>query len=90
MCSSDLKAATGLWAQTPTQNLVRNTSSGVYYARFRINGKLVWRSLGSDVLTTARLKLPDAIKEERKLIAAGDGQITFEQATRIYLDRIDV
>ncbi|MHC1764575.1 MAG: tyrosine-type recombinase/integrase [Verrucomicrobiia bacterium] len=77
-----------IWASTRTQNLVRNISSGQYYARFRSNGKLVWRSLNTDVYTTAKLRLPDKIEEEQRLIAAGDGQITFAQAAKIYLDRI--
>ena len=63
-----------IWATTGTKNLVRNTSSGIYYARFRVNGKLVWRCLKTDVHTTAKLKLPDATSSERKLIAAGDGK----------------
>jgi len=83
------KKAAAVWETTGTQNLVRNNSSGIYYARFRIGGKLTWRALGTKVLTTAKLKLPDAIKDERKLIAAGDGQITFMQAKKIYLDRLN-
>ncbi len=79
----------GVWATTGTQNLVRNNSSGIFYARFRIGGKLTWKALDTTVLTTAKLKLPDVIKQERQLIAAGDGQITFEQAKKIYLDRLD-
>jgi integrase len=89
MKERESQTKTGVWASTRTQNLVRNTSSGQYYARFRIQGKLVWRCLDTDVYTTAKLKLPDKIEEERKLIAAGDGQITFEQAAKIYLDRIN-
>jgi hypothetical protein len=34
------------------QNLVRNVSSGKYFARFRSNGKLIWRGLDTDVLST--------------------------------------
>lgn len=79
-----------VWATTGTQNLVRNNSSGVFYARFRIGGKLTWKALDTTVLTTAKLKLPDVIKQEQQLIAAGDGQITFEQAKKIYLDRLEV
>lgn len=78
-----------VWLTTGTQNLVRNNSSGGFYARFRIGGKLTWKALDTTVLTTAKLKLPDVIKRERELLAAGDGQITFEQAKKIYLDRLD-
>ncbi len=78
-----------VWATTGTQNLVRNNSSGIFYARFRIGGKLTWKALDTTVLTTAKLKLADTIKKERELLAAGDGQITFAQAKQIYLDRLD-
>ncbi len=77
------------WEPTNTPNLIRNKSSGTFYARFRLNGKLVWRSLETSIHTTAKLKLQDVIGGERKLIAAGDGQITFEQAGKLYLERID-
>jgi hypothetical protein len=32
-------------AKTSVANLVRNTASGVHYARVRIKGKLIWKSL---------------------------------------------
>ena len=41
----------GLWQKTKYANLVRNASSGKYFARFRYNGKLIWRSLETDGLT---------------------------------------
>ena len=81
---ADRPGRTGPWEPTRTPNLLRNRSSGVYYARFRIDGKLVWRTLETDVYTTAKLRPPDKIEEERKLVAAGDGQITFEQAAKIF------
>lgn len=78
------KAKGGLWQTTATPNLIRNTSSGTYYARFRLAGKLRWRSLETTSLTTAKLKLADTLKQEQQLVAAGDGQITFAQAAKIY------
>ena len=41
---TDEKAG-GLWQKTKYANLVRNVSSGKYFARFRNNGKLIWRGL---------------------------------------------
>jgi integrase len=81
------KAPGSLWESTATQCLVRNTSSGTYYARFRAAGKLRWRSLETDSYTIAKTKLPGVIEDERKLVAAGDGSITLEQAIQGYLDR---
>ena len=56
--------------------MVRNSASGTYYARFRVSGKLVWRSLETKAFTTAKTKLPDLIKAEKQLIAAGDVELT--------------
>ena len=77
----------GLWQKTKYANLVRNGSSGIYFARFRHNGKLIWRGLRTDVLRTAAQRLPDKIKEvkdEQALPASvSDPRITFEAAARI-------
>lgn len=82
----------GLWQKTRYANLVRNASSGKYFARFRYNGKLIWRSLETDVLSIAAQRLPDKIKEvkdEQTLLASGsDPRITFEAAAKIYLERV--
>ena len=75
------------WEKTRAPNVVRNSASGTYYARFRVSGKLVWRSLETKAFTTAKTKLPDVIKAEKQLIAAGDGQITLTQAAKAYLER---
>jgi len=82
-----------LWQKTKYANLVRNTSSGKYFARFRHNGKLIWRGLDTDVLSVAAQRLPDKIKEtkdEQILLASGsDPRITFEAAAKIYIERIN-
>jgi integrase len=82
----------GLWQKTKYANLVRNASSGKYFARFRSNGKLIWRGLDTDVLSIAAQRLPDKIKEvkdEQVLLASGSNpRITFETAAKIYSERI--
>jgi hypothetical protein len=40
---SEIKPAK-TWQKTKHADLIRNLSSGNYYARFRVKGKLVWRS----------------------------------------------
>ncbi len=85
--STQPKRTSSPWEKTRAPNVVRNSASGTYYARFRVSGKLVWRSLDTQAFTTAKTKLPDVIKAEKQLIAAGDGQITLAQATRAYLER---
>lgn len=84
--------ADGLWQKTKYANLVRNASSGKYFARFRHNGKLIWRGLDTDVLSVAAQRLPDKIKDvkdEQALLGSGsDPRITFEAAAKIYLERV--
>jgi hypothetical protein len=38
----------------------------MYFAQFRHNGKLIWRGLSTDVLSTAAQRLPDTIKEVKE------------------------
>ena len=60
-------------AEDQYANLVRNNSSGIYFARFRHNGKLIWKGLRTDVLSIAAQRLPDTIKElkdEQTLLAS--------------------
>ena len=52
------------WQTTPLANLVRNTASGNYYARVRLKGKLIWKSLKTDRLAVAKLRLGDFLKGE--------------------------
>ena len=53
------------WVKTQSANLVRYKSSGIYFARVRIRGKLFRQSLKTDVLSVAKLRLIDFIKEKR-------------------------
>ena len=56
------------WAKTATPNLLRYEPSGCYYARLRVGGKLIWRSLETDSHTVAKLKLRDVENEERSCL----------------------
>ena len=53
------------WRKTQYSNLVRYVPSGVYFARVRVAGKLLRRSLKTQVLSVAKLKLSDFEKQER-------------------------
>jgi hypothetical protein len=43
----------------PVANLVRHVQSGGYYARIRVRGKLIWKSLKTDRISAAKLRLGD-------------------------------
>lgn len=57
-----------------------------YYARTKVRGKSVRASLSTEVFTTARLRLPDKLRELRKPAAEvgtfADGRIKYEAETR--------
>jgi integrase len=79
------------WQKTQYSNLIRNASSGTYYARFRVRGKLIWKSLKTDKVTVAHLRLGDLEEEERKKAERGQlvakGKVHFEAALQAYRER---
>lgn len=42
------------WQSTQYANGVRHIPSGIYYARLRVKGKLIWRSLKTDKISIAK------------------------------------
>ena len=46
-----------VWQKTPFVNLIRYKPSQVYFARFKIGGKLIRRSLKTNVITVAKLRM---------------------------------
>jgi hypothetical protein len=59
-----------LWQKTQFSNLNRYVPSGIYFARFHAHGKLFRKSLKTDVLCVARLRLADLEKFERRSFEA--------------------
>jgi hypothetical protein len=51
------------WVKTPVANLIRYKPSGNYFARARILGKLFRQSLKTTVMSVAKLRLGDFIKD---------------------------
>jgi hypothetical protein len=52
------------WLKTGVNNLTRN-SSGIYYARFKVGGKQVWRTLKTPLKSVAVIRLADLLQKER-------------------------
>jgi integrase len=81
--------------QRAGENLIRYKPSGKYYARVRVRGKLILRSLKTNRVTVARLRLGDLVKQERQKAehlaadAAAAGKLTFGNALAIYRKRLD-
>ena len=79
----------GQWRSFPkVPNLLQYVGSGTYYARVKLRGKTIRRSLDTDVFTTAKLKLLDFLKEERKQVATV-APLTFAEAQRLYEQQLD-
>lgn len=80
------------WQKTPVANLVRHVQSGNYYARIRVRGKLIWKSLKTDRISVAKLRLGDFHKEERQRAAAHQavarGKMNFGAALETYRERL--
>ncbi len=70
-----------IWQPTQYANLIRYVPSGTFFARLRLGGNLIRKSLKTDVLTVAKLRLADLEKNERQFLeqrqTASRGRMTF-------------
>src|SRR6478752_2180015 len=80
------------WKKTPYANLIRYVPSGTYYARLRVKGKLIRKSLNTDLITVAKLRLGDFEKVERQrsesVDAVASGKMTVTDAITIHKSRV--
>lgn len=81
---------------TAIQNLVKDGDSGIYYARVRVNGRLIIRSLETKTFTTAKLRLPDKLKAVRETELQGETvsgdlerDVTFATLASLYTSQIN-
>jgi len=76
------------WQKTQYSNLIRYVPSGTFFARLRVNGNLIRKSLKTDVLSVAKLRLADLEKNEREAAetreSASKGKMTFGDCVAIY------
>jgi integrase len=86
------RKATKTWESTRLQNLIRH-KSGRYYARAFAGGKEVWKSLKTSHFSVAEAKLAEFLKEHRKRISNGNGEVsakmTFGEAAAVHLRNLD-
>ena len=76
------------WQKTQYSNLIRYVPSGTYFARLRVRGKLIRKSLKTDVLSVAKLRLADLEKNEREAAESNEsafkGRMTFGDCVEIF------
>jgi integrase len=81
----------GVWTKAPVANLVRYESSGIYFARAKVRGKLVRKSLDTNILSVAKLRLADVLDAEHRAVAPSQtkiiGKMTFGDALGIFRER---
>jgi integrase len=84
------------WVKAPVANLIRYKSSGAYFARVRVKGKLFRQTLKTDVMSVAKLRLADFIKEKQEergddsaANAASTGKMTMRDCIVIFQQRLD-
>src|SRR5438270_8222491 len=65
-------------------NLLQYVSTGTYFARVKVNGKLVRQSLETDTYTTALLKLPNFLKKQRTAKHVDGSPVTFGDARKLF------
>ncbi len=56
------------WQKSQYSNLIRYVPSGTYYARLRVKGKLIHKSLKTNLISVAKLRLSDFGKAEAELV----------------------
>jgi integrase len=80
------------WETTAVQNLVRYRPSRTYFARFRVGGKLVWKSLKTTAFAVAKQRLPDTIRDHRatleSVVAFANGRMTVGDSASVYLGKV--
>ena len=80
------------WLKTSFANLIRYKPSQVYFARFKVKGKLIRKSLKTNIISVAKLRLADLEKSERQkaesLQAVTNGKMTFGDALEVFKTRL--
>jgi integrase len=80
------------WKTTKIDNLLRDETSGRYYARFWRDSKPKWISLKTDVFTVAKIRIAkerkafDAVTETVRTVETGDP--TVEMCAKVCLERV--
>ena len=80
------------WQKPPFANWLRYRPSQVYFARIRVKGKLIRRSLKTNQLSVAKLQIADLEKSERQKVQSfsgvANGKLTFGDAPAVFKQRL--
>ena len=67
---------------------MQNAPKGTFYARIKLRGKTIRRSLQTTVFSTARLRLLDFLKQQKQSIRPVQAPIMFREARELYERRL--
>jgi integrase len=80
----------GKWLSFPqVPNLLQYVSTGLYFARTKVNGKLIRRSLGVKTFDAAKLVLHDFLAKEQKRRHVVGAPVTVGEALALYESSLD-
>jgi integrase len=75
----------GKWRSFPkVPNLLQYCSTGLYFARLKVNGKLIRRSLKANTFEEAKLALHDFLSKEQKRRHVTGAPVLFSEARGLY------
>lgn len=90
MIPHDDTAKVSPWIKTKFSNLVRSRTSGVYFARAKVRGRLVRQSLKTKSVEVAKMRLDALLESERKrLVKRPEGSLTFADVSVEFLAEVD-
>src|SRR5262245_42723312 len=79
----------GKWRSFPqVPNLLQYVSTGLYFARVKVNGKLIRRSLNAKTFEEAKLALHDFLARETKQRHVVGAPVTVGEARGLYWSSI--
>ncbi len=80
------------WEVTAVQNLVRYRPAGTYFARFKVNGKPILKTLETTVFSVAKQRLPEVMRDHRakleSLTVVAIDKMTVADAVRAYQEKV--
>ena len=80
----------GKWRSFPrVPNLLQYVSSATYFARVKVEGKIIRQSLESEVWTTAKLRLVDFLKKQQEASVAASKFPTFAEAVEAFKQSVE-
>jgi hypothetical protein len=80
-----------LWTKSPVANLVRYEPSGIYFVGAKVRGKLIRKSLDTNVLCVTKQRLADVLDAEHRSVAPRStkivGKMTFAAGLVVFQQR---